>query len=332
MRAWLIRVIGVLRLSRVSTAFAAVANTWFVVLWTLAAEPDTAPAVYRDNPRWLLLAGAAVAGAGLYAFGACLNDVVDASRDRALRRDKPITQGEIGAEAAAVIVGLSLAVAMLGASVFGTSGVVLAALVALALLVFNVMGQHVPAIGMLTLGLVFAAHMLVPNLRLRFLWPVWLVMTHALVVAWLAQAVGRRRPALSRRAIGFALLGWAAASGVLLSAGQRRSAIPTMPERSWWPAWVSPWTGVAPALLLVLFAVVVLRRVRAIGPGPRAAEKITRYGSMWLSLYACAWLYGVGALTEAALMTGLAALGLIGMVVLREGYAMLEHPAGYRRG
>ncbi len=45
----------------------------------------------------------------------------------------------------------------------------------------------------------------------------------------------------------------------------------------------------------------VVRRVRALGAGPRAAEKVSRYGSLWLALYACAWLLGAGARPARAL-------------------------------
>jgi hypothetical protein len=76
--------------------------------------------------------------------------------------------------------------------------------------------------------------------------------------------------------------------------------------------------------------VVVFRRYRAIGRGPRLGEKIQRYGSIWLSLYACAWLFGAGLTVQGAVMAALALAGIIGMIVMREVYGLVEHPVGYR--
>jgi len=89
---WWTRAIPILRLARVSTAFAAVSNVWFVILWSRAHEFEQ-----RSGPVWemplvvLLLAGGAMA-VGMYAFGAALNDLLDVSRDRAFKR--PRTQRE----------------------------------------------------------------------------------------------------------------------------------------------------------------------------------------------------------------------------------------------
>ncbi len=50
------------------------------------------------------------------------------------------------------------------------------------------------------LGLIYAGHMVVPNLHIAFVWPVWLVMTHSLVVGGLTHVIARKVPAVSRRA------------------------------------------------------------------------------------------------------------------------------------
>ena len=332
-RQAIVQLIGILRLARVSAAFGAVANAWFVILWSRSVEIERAPAPITDNPEWLLLAAGAVVAVGLYAFAAALNDLLDRTRDRALRRDRPLQLGQASAETAALAIGATALLAVLASTVFGTHAVVLTTLVALAVLAFNALGRHVPAIGMLLLSLIYATHMLIPNFGLRFLWPVWLVMTHAIAVAGVSHAVGRKRPVLSRRAVLFAVIGWVCASYFLLTAGHRRSVGPPgeATDPSFWPTWIDPVSAIAPAVLTVLYAVVAFRRVAATGPGRRSADKVTRYGALWLSLYACAWLYAAGAIREAFIMTGLAAAGMITMVVLRETYALIEHPAGYRR-
>ena len=329
-RPWLLRIIGIVRLSRLSTAFAAVANVWFVILWTRAREGETAPDAYGTTPLPALLASGALMAVALYAFAACLNDVVDASRDRALKRDRPISAGQVSAETASVIVAVTLIAAVLGASVFGSLAVGLVGASALAALVFNVVGTRVPAIGMLTIGVAYATHMITPNAWLRFLWPVWLVMTHALIVNAIAHVAGRKRPSLSRRAVGFAVASWALVSAGLYAMMRLRAGEGEL-TAGIWPTDFPVSAIFVQVILAAAYGVVAYRRVRATGYGPRAADKVTRYGALWISLYACGWLYAAVEYEEAAIMTALAVVGFVGMSLLRMAYAAMEHPSGYRR-
>lgn len=321
----LLRLASVLRLTRVSTAFAAVADLWFVILWSRAAEAETAPATLTQPPLWFLLAGGALAAAGLYAFGTCLNDLFDLHRDQQLRPGRPLASGRIRLDTAVASTALTMMAAVLGAATFGTTGVVITLALLVAILVFNATGKFIPGFGLVLLSLIYAGHMFVPNVGLRFVWPVWLVMTHALAVGGLAHVLGRKTPPLTRRAIVFALAGWVLGTIALFALVPIGDGMNGLRPHA---------HGVAGPLaclgLIALYAAVVFRRARAIGRGPRLGEKIQRYGSIWLSLYACAWLFGARLNTEGAIMAGLAAAGIIGMVVMREIYGLVEHPVGYR--
>lgn len=325
MRQWLEQIAPVLHLTRVTTAFAAVANVWLVLLWSRAHAEEDALALLRDRPLWLLLAGGAAAAVGLYAYGACLNDFLDIHRDRALRPTRPLASGRASTQTAVVAVVSTLMLSVLGATVFGNGAVVATVGLAGAILLFHAAGKFVPAIGLVLLSVIYAGHMLVPNLWVRFLPPVWLVMTHAMAVAGLTHWLGRKAPPMSRRALVFAIGGWVVCTVVLVAIGWQRQG------GTLWPAWVPTSVLLMPGALVVMFVVLVIRRIRTFGPGPRAAEKIERYGSLWLALYACAWLLGAGKIPESLIMMGLAAAGFAGMTVLREVYALAEHPLGYRR-
>lgn len=333
----LARIAPVLRLARISTAFAAIANAWFVILWTRAVSnerpADPADALAPDGPAlWLVLLSGAAAAIGLYAFGACLNDVMDSTRDRAMRRDRPLAGGHISPVAAVTVGAISLIVATLGAVIFGNAAVVLTCGLALAILGFNVLGKFVPAIGLVLLSFIYAGHMLVPNLDLRFLWPVWVVMTHSIIVSGVVHVVSRKPPPLTPRAFAGAAAGWLTGTAVLAWLTMGRSERPDAPilDRLW-PDWVEPGGAIAVAMLACLFAATAVRRLRELGPGARTAEKINRYGALWLPLYASAWLFGEGLTGDGLLMLALAGTGLIGMSLLREAYAAAEHPIGYRR-
>ena len=330
---------GILRLTRITTAFAAVGNLWFVILWTRAHAEEPGTPALADQPLWLLLAGALVAGVGLYAYGAALNDVVDATRDRALRRARPIPTGDATPDTAALSVAGTLIVALLGMSPLGSDAVMVTLLVALGIVAFNIAGKFVPGFGLVLLGLIYAGQMIAANPELRFVWPVVLVMTHALATAALTHTLARRSPRLSARAVAFAVLGWLVAVGVLLGLGSMRTfaevggggGVDGASGLLLWPDWVALPAMAGPSALIVAFAVLALRRVRKHGRSERAAEKISRYGALWPSLYGAAWLFGAGHTPEGFVMTGLAMAGLIGMTVLRELYGLVEHPVGYRR-
>lgn len=327
MRRLLKRIAPVLQLTRVTMAFAVVANTWFVILWTRANASDEAVSqAITDSPLWLLLGAASMVAIGLFTFGVSLNDVLDLRRDRLLRPDRPLPSGRLALDHAISLVVGTMVVAVLGATAFGTQAVLLTLVLIAAILVFNAAGKFVPAVGLVFLGLIYAGHMLVPNLHLRFLWPVWLVMTHALVVAASTHAMARKVPKLSRRAVVAAVLGWLFWSGVLLVEQWHRC-----PGGGLWPRWV-PLSAIAwPAALALLFVLVSWRRVLRHGTGPRAAAKIERYGALWLAFYACAWLFGTDHITAGLVMAGLAAAALLGMTVMRETYGLLEQSMGYRR-
>ncbi len=340
----LARIAPVLRLTRVSSAFAAIANVWLVILWTRASEEELGvvrAAGRAFGPLWIDLVAGAAGAAGLYAFGACVNDVMDTTRDRALRRDRPIAAGQVSPSAAVLVAASSLIVATLGAVWFGQAAMVLTCLLALAILAFNTLGKFIPGVGLVLLALIYAGHMIVPNVHLRFLWPVWLVMTHALLVSGIAHAASRHPPPLTPRAVFAAILGWVFWSSVIagLAASRSGDLAPAEPDDAargfsigaLWPDWVGPGGAITVSVLAAVFLIVVIRRVRTLGWGPRAAEKINRYGSLWLPIYACGWLFGAGHGSEGLIMLGLAVAGVLGMSALREVYAAVEHPIGYRR-
>lgn len=327
MRSLLARLTPALHLTRLTTAFSAVANVWFVVLWTHASPQEPRTPNFVELPLWLLLVGAAVNALGLYAFTTALNDVLDRRRDQILNPQRPIPSGRMSLEAGVSLVVLTLVTAVLGATVLGTLAVVLTITVAAAALVYNAAGKFVPGVGLLLLGLIYAGQMVTPNLQIRFVLPVWLVMTHALLVAGAAHVFGRKAPNLSTRAALFAVIGWVFWSGVMLGVGWYRNR----GSGGLTPEWVRPEAYAAPAALAVGFIVLVWLRVRALGKGPRVGEKIARYGALWLSLYSAAWLFGQGHTSAGWILAILAGVGALGMSLLREALAMAEHAMDYRR-
>jgi 4-hydroxybenzoate polyprenyltransferase len=325
MRAVIQRLASVLQLTRVTGAFAAVANVWFVILWTRAFPQELGSSELVDRPAWIPLSGGLLTALGLYAFGATLNDVVDAKRDRTLRPSRPLASERISLELALSLVVGTLAVSVLGSLLLGRSATVLTVLVALAITGYMTAGRFVPAVGLPLLSVVYAGHMLVPNPGLMFTWPVVLVLLHGMVIGVVTHTMERRVPRLSTRAVLFAVAAWAGCSAWLLSSGSRAG------ESGWlWPTWVpisAGWWVMGAAGLL---AVVCGRRIARLGIGPRSAEKVRRYGTLWPAVYACAWMAGAGRWTELWPLAALTLCGIVGMTLLREAYALVEEPVEFR--
>jgi len=166
--------------------------------------------------------------------------------------------------------------------------------------------------------------MMTANAYLVFVWPVLLIMAHALMLGAITHRLARKRPRLTRRTITLAAIGWLFWSGVLLYVG-------TMRAGAIWPDWVYPTAAIGPMLLALGFIAFAWNKLRLTPNTPRAADKLRRYGAFWVTLYGTAWLLGQGYLQEAGILASLTLAGFLGMTILREIYGLIEQPIGYRR-
>lgn len=316
----------VLHLTRITHGVAATANVWFVVLWTRATQQES----LHDTTRilfaklWEVLAASAVMALGLFVFAMVMHDLFDVRRDRALKRGRPIATGQASAEGAAVVLALALLASVASAWWLGGWSVPMVAAVAAGVVLYELLLRHVPSIGLVTIGLLYAGHMLTPNAELVFLWPVVWAMSHALLVGMMTHSISNRRPALDAGAIAIAAGGWLVWVGVFAFAGTVRSG--------------ELWPGVVPAMVLPVqmlllggFGVVAWRKSLNTSNRVRRAEKIRRYGSLWQPLYGTVWCLAAGLYREAAVLGGLAAIGFLSLTFLRELYSLIEQPVGYRR-
>jgi hypothetical protein len=217
--------------------------------------------------------------------------------------------------------------AVLGALVSGTAGVLLTLALGAAILIFNGAARFVPAFGLVAYGLIYAGQMLVPNPHLNFLWPVWLVFTLTVCVTGISHQLARKIPPISTRARVGAAIGWLCWTVVLGALGWSRN----QGRGGLWPDWVNPAAILWPLAVIVALVLLSWRKLRVLGPTPRLAEKISRYGTLAMSFLGSAWMFGDGRPAEGAALAGLAVAGYLGMTVLRELYGLIEHPVGYRR-
>lgn len=322
MRRTLLRFLTAIQLTRLTMAYGAIADLWLVILLT-RADPAFADLPASTLPVWAALAAGLVVAVGLFTFAASLNDLLDARHDRAFSPDRPIPAGRIRSQQAAIVTSFCLAAATMGATPFGMPAVVVLALVTMGIAFYNGLAKHVPALAFVTVGLLHAAHMAIPNHRFSFTLPIWLSMTHAIVVAMLVHRFEEKRPTTTPFAFAVTLAGWLFWSTIVLTWGWWHTD-------GAWPLGTPIWPGALwPAAAVAGFAVVARLKTRG-QSGAVASEKLRRYGAMWQSLYAVAWFAAMGLWTQAGILGGVAAGGFLVMTALKEVTSILAMPARYR--
>ena len=304
-------------------AVGAVGDVWFTVLFSRGSGEYSFLGVTK-LPIAAALALSAVVATGLFTFGASLNDLLDARYDSTFSPDRPIPSGRIRPATVGIVIAAALITALLAALPFGTGALVLTLIVAAGILFYNVAGKHVPAIGVIAIGVVSALHMLIPNYELTFTLPVWLSMTHTTTITLVIYMLVRKRPHLSRRSYFFIAAGYICWSLVILITGRLQSH-----ETGWWPAGSSGIGVIWPIIAVAAFAWVARKKTMGVS-NRAAAEKLARYGAMWQCLYAAAWLLGVGLYDGAILLLLLAIVGFLGMTAIKEFGGLITSPPRYR--
>jgi len=317
----LFRIITAIQLTRLTIAFGAVSDLWFVILFTQARGEYTHVQIHGMSLPLALFAGALIA-VGLFAYGAALNDVLDVRHDAAFSPDRPIPAGRIKVGQAIIVTVLSLIVAIVGAAAMGEWSVYITLFTAAALLFYNATGKYIPSVGVITIGLVHAAHMFIPNHELSFTLPVWLVMTHTMVISAVVHLLEDKRPRFTRRAVVGATLGWLFWSVIILGGG-------VWADGDLWPHGASAWGAIAPIITVLAFLFVAWWKTSRVA-GRAAAEKLKRYGAMWQSLYGAAWLLAVGLEVQALWIALFALAGFAAMTFIKEMIGLTGTPITYR--
>lgn len=326
------RVSPALQLSRISTAFSALTNAIFMVLWTRSIPPEREAAdaaLTAAGSVWPMLMAAGVYSLGMFAYAASLNDLIDARRDATHHPSRPLPVGAIRSNAAVLFTVLALLSSIAGATWLGPDSTRAAIATAVLILVYNATFKFLPAFSFTTIGLIHAAHMYTVNPSVQSIWPIILIQIHTTAASAAAHVVARRRPRVTP--IGWCVIALGVALWVSIILTVTRFSNETL-----WPDWLSPAAFVGPLLLSGLFVGFTTLKLKNVNRGRTAAEKLSRYAAVWTPLYATAWCFSLAsefpALGDAGLvLAGIGLAGLVGVTMLREVFAVVEHPVGYRR-
>jgi 4-hydroxybenzoate polyprenyltransferase len=316
------RFLTAIQLTRLTMAFGAVSDAWFVVLASRAIDHRHGnPPNVLELPLAVALLLSAIVAVGLFAYGASLNDVLDVRHDAAFSPQRPIPAGRIRLGQAIVVAIGALLISILSAQFLGGLSLYLTLVVAIGILFYNAAGKFIPAVGVIAVGLVHALHMLIPNPRFEFMWPVWFVFSHAIVLAVGSAILEGKRPRITRRAAVGIFAGWFCWSAVILGWGAMRGG--------WWTERTAAWNIIWPFIAAVAFLFVARWKTTRVD-GAVAAEKLLRYGAMWQALYGATWLLAIGLEEEAILIAVFAILGFAAMTFIKELMGQLNRPLTYR--
>ncbi|MFM7133811.1 MAG: UbiA family prenyltransferase [Planctomycetota bacterium] len=316
------RIIAALEVSRLPVAFGAIANVWIVVLLA-RLDPALSEAPAATLPEPVALVAAMLVAVGFLVFGAALNDFLDAKHDRAFAPDRPLPSGALSSRRAMQIAVGALCLGLAGAAAFGFVSVALGVALTAIVLVYDAFAKHVPALGIVLAGLATAASMLAPAPETSMTVPIWLAMSQTMGVGALAYVLAEKRPKLTRRAVVAGACGWAFWSAAILGFGWWRNGGAMLPP------WFAPADLVAPLATAVVCAAFMAWKVRG-ARGPRASDKLLRYGSLWKGLVAAAWIGAAGLHAEAAWIGGASIAIFLVFAFLREAGPQLAEPVTWR--
>jgi hypothetical protein len=282
---------GLLGLTRPGVLLALVSVQWVMVFLGVYVEP-----VERRNPvlgtlgvSWALVASAVVA-AGMGIFLLALNDALDARHDRAFEPDKPIPSGRVTQRAALGLAMVGLLAALGAAVALGPMSVILALVATGAIVFYNLAGRFIPAVGIITLGLIIGVAALIPNPRLAFAWPILLMMTHVIAAATVRHVLAGKRPRLKP------IDGWGISIGwvfwvlvVLVLIGMRGRDVSHEGVGQVW---------IGPALAAAVFAFITWLLLGPSALKPRArrgtAKRFAHFTTAWLIVFNASWLISAG--------------------------------------
>lgn len=296
--------ISMLRFIRLEQALPAVSNSWLMVFLAFELESGShRNQALTDYGLWTSLLLAAVVSAGMSVYALGLNDILDLRHDRAFEPQRPLASGSVNLTAALVLALVSLAAAMTAAVLLGTESALLAVAAAMGLLFYNTMGKHLPAVGIVALGLIWALNMFIVNPHAGFIWPIWLTMSHVMIAATLVYWLQGKRPRL--RLLDFAgiLAGWLFWTLALFSFMHLRGL--TLSYETQW-IWIGP--GIAAAIYLGLCFVTLGPMVQKPSLKPAAARQYAAAALLSLILFDAGWLGALGHWGEASMVLGLLVL------------------------
>lgn len=288
------RIIALFRLTRLEQLLPLVGNSWVIVCLAFHVESAShrnAHLIALGLPGALLTSAVLTLGMGLFALAT--NDMLDRRRDRMFSPHRPMVTGEVSLLTAGLLAAGSLLMALVAVSFLGTLSMLLVGVAALGIMIYNLAGKHLPAVGVVMLGLMGAMNMMIVSPQLSYLWPVWLSMSHIMIVATTHHVLQNKRPRLRPIDLVGIFAGWLFWTLALFAWITLRDT--TGNDLPW--AWLGPGTAAAIYVGLLIWA-------RSAGHR-KFARRYAGVSLLAMLLFDAGWLIALGMPGLAGLLIGL---------------------------
>ncbi|WP_432797825.1 UbiA family prenyltransferase [Poriferisphaera sp. WC338] len=307
MRFGLRQILSLFELGRVELVLAMVGNIW---LMTFIKQAElTQPAVLDANLITQLILVTLVA-LGLAGTGMALNDVLDVRHDRAFAPNRPIPAGRVPIRIAIVAMVLSMICAMAASVWLGKLNTVVTLLAIGGIMFYNLTGRFMPAVGIVSLGLITSLMMLIPDPRPEYGWPVILAMTHVMACSGIRHWLAGKRPRITTKD-GFGIcMGWL--FWTLVIVGILRPHDNQLATQEGYMLRLLS----GPVLALIVFGVIAMIMIARVEKSNmqtrrRVGKIFSRLSGLWLIVYSVSWLIGLGLWWQAGFVLGLLVVAIL---------------------
>ncbi|QQE10837.1 hypothetical protein JD969_15205 [Planctomycetota bacterium] len=310
-------------LGRGEVVLTLIANIWLMTLIHHRNEPTISSALIIDLVLTTFIA------LGLAGLGIALNDALDARHDRTFAPKRPIPAGRVNVRIAIVAAILSMIDAVAATIWLGKLQTVVTLLAVGGILFYNLTGRFMPAVGVVSLGLITGLVMLIPEPRPEYAWPIVLAMTHVMFCSTARHWLGGKRPRITPKD-GFGICaGWLFWSMVVVGVLKpHENPIAQASEGHVTRLMLGP------VLAIVIFSLitsVLFTRVEKLNVSGRRQLGIrySRIAGLWLIVYDVAWLIGLDMWWQAGLMSGLLIFALLLILIGRIARTILGNPPSF---
>jgi len=312
------KIIYVLQLARLEFLFASVSNLWLIVMLAPVVEPESRLSLpMADLSRIGAMGVTAVIAAGLAAFGIALNDVLDVRHDRTFSPQRPIPAGRVAMRMGVVLALVCLLAALLGGVWLGRSSAVICLMAAVGAILYNTTWKHLPATGIIALGLMWALSMFIPHPHMGFVWPVAMNMTHVMACATIVHYLRGKRPRFETGEWIMLASGWLFWTGMLVALAMQRGGAA---DGKWTTAIIGP--AIAFAMFAPIACWIVIRGWRPLRRRVAATRRFARLAILWVILYDAAWMLSLSMWREGVffLVLFIAAAGSVKLLDLLDPF------------
>ena len=334
------RLLALLQLTRAALAFTAIADAWTVLL-LFAGGPEKSPVYqYGKYGFWIVVLKMllmSIVSTGLYGFGMSLNDLMDMRRDRIFSPRRPLPSGRIRPRTAIVVCILLLMLSFAASAamnaidaawakepIYMPWSVIFAFATAILIIFYDATAKYLGGLGLVTLGAIRALHCLIANPKTPLLFLSMFLLTHVIIVSFIAYRMEGKRPRLKRGDWIVGIIGVVVGNAAALIYMMQRHAF-TM---DLWPMIMGP---ISAMVLYTLWALIYLRLRRDVYTTRKKGERLMLMGLFWLFLYDAGFLFANAQILAGIAITVLLILAVLSFFGLRWLGRWLALPVRYRR-